>query len=142
MPIYNVGSLDVWGNAAEGFTINNEYKAGHVYIYMGLPGDENDRDVIEALIEDGRSKPSSKTVSSESKRGITTTSPSSTTTRKSQSTSWRTSSPSSISAEKIVGLSTTGHSRKPSSSPVKKPSHRIETGTSFRRGNVQRTSVW
>lgn len=47
MPLFEIHTLDVWGNAAEGFEINNEFRAGTIYI----PPIE-DFDVVAALVDE------------------------------------------------------------------------------------------
>ena len=57
MPIWTVMTLDVWGNAAEGFEINNQFRSGEVYIPPPPPPPAPEADhqptILEALIENG-----------------------------------------------------------------------------------------
>lgn len=46
MPLYEVRSLDVWGNAAEGFEVNDSFRAGEIYI-------PPEADPIPLLVEAG-----------------------------------------------------------------------------------------
>jgi hypothetical protein len=46
---YEVRSLDVWGNARDGFEVNNSFRAGHVEV----PPHASDRDFLRALRDGG-----------------------------------------------------------------------------------------
>ena len=49
MPIYTVSSLDVWGNAIDGYTVNDQFRQGEVYLQPG----EDERGTVLALMRDG-----------------------------------------------------------------------------------------
>ncbi len=49
MPIYEVRSLDVWGNAVDGYEINDQRRIGEVY----LRPTDGDPDVLQPLIDAG-----------------------------------------------------------------------------------------
>jgi len=49
MPLYEVRSLDVWGNAVDGYEINNTFRDGEVYI----PPDAGDDEIIGILAGHG-----------------------------------------------------------------------------------------
>ena len=49
MPTYEVLSLDVWGNASDGYEVNDQHRAGQVYIQPT----EDDLGIVLALIRDG-----------------------------------------------------------------------------------------
>jgi len=53
MPMYEIHSLDVWGNAAEGFEVNNQYRVGEIY----LRPHETELDIVRQLIGYGSLKP-------------------------------------------------------------------------------------
>jgi hypothetical protein len=46
---YRVVSLDVWGNAEDGYEVNDTRTAG----YVELANDADDRDVLDVLIDHG-----------------------------------------------------------------------------------------
>lgn len=46
MPVYNVNTLDVWGNAVDGFEVNNQFSAGTVYV-------PPNGDVVQILVDAG-----------------------------------------------------------------------------------------
>ncbi len=53
---FDVWTLDVWGNAADGFDVNDRCKVGTVEI----PDDADDAGVVDALIAAGYLQPSAR----------------------------------------------------------------------------------
>ncbi len=49
MPLYATRTYDVWGNAAEGYEVNNSFSGPEVYI----PPVETDREFIQIAVEEG-----------------------------------------------------------------------------------------
>lgn len=49
MPRYTVRSLDVWGNAVDGYNINNQFKNGEVLLRL----DASEQEIVEALVHAG-----------------------------------------------------------------------------------------
>jgi hypothetical protein len=49
MPRYEVSSLDVWGNAVDGYDVNNQFREGTLLIRPGA----GDADLVKALVDNG-----------------------------------------------------------------------------------------